>query len=137
MIKQALGYGALEQAKVSQEEDKKSLVGFLETLLTPLLPTKQAIRRKLEKTIGDSVELANGMACEQALYHWQIIPIGSVADEKRMEWSNTEQRGRVFLCTFPMCWKEVREEDGQKQVCLVKADVELEHSLGNIVIESL
>jgi len=126
----------LEQAKAQQEEYKKTLVEFLETLLTPLLPTKQEIRRKLEKTIDEATELANGMACEQAVYHWQIIPIGSVAEQTCMEWSDTDQRGHVFLCTFPMCWKEVREEDGQKQVCLVKADVELEHSLGNILIGS-
>ena len=103
MIKQALGHGVLEQAKAHQEESKKGLIDFLETLLTPLLPTKQTIRRKLEKTVGEAVELANSMACEQALYHWRIVPVGSAAEETLMEWSDMDQRGHVVLCTFPMC----------------------------------
>ena len=129
MIKQALGHGVLDQAQAHQEEYKKGLVDFLETLLTPLLPIKQIIRRKLEKTVGEAVELANSMACEQALYRWWIVPVGSAAEETLMEWSNTDERGHVLLCTFPMCWKVVREDEGQKEVCLVKADVELEHAL--------
>jgi hypothetical protein len=129
MIKQALGHGVLEQAQAHQEEYKKGLVDFLETLLTPLLPTKQTIRRKLEKTVGEAAELANSMACEQALYHWQTVLVGAAAEETCMEWSDMDERGHVVLCTFPMCWKVVREDEGQKHVCLVKADVELENVL--------
>lgn len=136
MIKQALGYGILQQAQLHQEEYKKKVIGFLETLLTPLLPTKQTIRRKLEKTIDEAVELANSMACEQALYNWQIVPVGSAAEETLMEWSDMDQSGRVVLCTFPIFRKLVREDDGQKKICLVKADVELEHTLQYLNRES-
>ena len=133
IIKQALGYGVLEVTKPLQEEPIKLHVDFLETLLTPLQPTKQPIRRKLEKTVCQAVDLANAMACEQALYQWRMVPIGSVAEKVCVEWSDIDQKGHVFLCTFPMCLKEVRDDDGQKQICLVKADVELEHVLGNIL----
>lgn len=133
MIKQALGYGILEHTKAGQEENIQTFVTSLETLLTPLLPEKQHIRHKLEKTVREAYNLANQMSCEQALYQWGPVPVGSLADETYMEWSDTDQRGRVFLCTFPMCLKEVRDNDGQRQVCLVKADVELEHVLKNIL----
>ena len=46
-----------------------------------------------------------------------------------MQWPNMDQEGDVFLCTFPTCWKKIMEEDGLKRACLVKADVDRQHSL--------
>lgn len=133
MIKQALGYGLLEHTNPYHKKTIQSLVDILEPLLTPLLPTRQTIRQKLEKTVTEAVSLANAMACEQAIYHWQMVPVGTVAEETCMEWTDIDQKGFVFLCTFPMCLKEVREEDAQTRVCLVKADVELHHVLENVI----
>ena len=132
MIKQALGYGTLEQMMTCQEEAKTKLVDALLELLTPLLPSKQAIRRKLENTVGRAGDLANAMASEQALYQWHMYPPGCALDPTSMDLSNGDQNGCVSLCTFPWFGKEIMTDDGKTRTCLIKATVEPENVFEDI-----
>ena len=132
MIHQALGYGVLEQIKSSQPESQKTLVDFIEDIITPLLPKRQNIRPKLEKTIYRAVDLANAMTCEQGLFRCYAIIAGAKMNGDIMDVSDDAQIGRVAFCTFPAFAKRSIEEDKDIRIYMLKASVELESIFGGL-----
>ena len=123
-FRQTLGYAVLENTKSNQVDHKTRLVERIENLLLPLLPIREAIRPGLIKLIDMAVDLSNDMLMEKAWFRCRMIRAGRAYDENLMEAEET-QEGRVYLCTFPLFIKVVRdgEEEGR---CFVKANVELE-----------
>jgi hypothetical protein len=135
MIHQALGYGVLEQIKSSQLESKKTLVDFIEDIITPLLPKRQNIRTKLEKTIYRAVDLANAMTCEQGLFRCYAIIAGATMNEDIMDVSDDAQIGRIAFCTFPAFAKRSIQDGEDSRTYILKASVELESIFGGVAPE--
>jgi hypothetical protein len=110
----------------NQSRAKNSLLDCVESTLSPLLPTKQEIRPKLNRIIDNAIDLANSMTRERAIFSCDLIPGGSTIDDMEMNVSDEDQRGKVFMCTFPMFRRRIMEEGMGTYLCLLKADVELE-----------
>lgn len=107
MIRQALGQGVLEQFKPTQKEIRDDLINELENTVKLLLPKPQDIRPKLVKIVDGAIELANEMTCEQALFKCKIFPSGEAFMDKFMYVPDDNQRGRVYICTFPLFIKRI------------------------------
>ena len=95
-------------------------------MLSILLPTKQEIRSDLEAILDVAVDIANIMTREKALFVCKLIPAGAIVDDKCMNVSDEDQKGRVFMCAFPKFCKRIIHEGHKRNLYLVKADVELE-----------
>lgn len=126
LIRQALGRGVLVQTESQQSKVKNAFIGHIESMLSTLLPIKQNIRPKLQRIIDNAVDLANTMTRERALFLCRVIPTGRAIEDMYMEVSDEDQKGKVFMCTFPMFCRRIMDEGTGRNVCLVKADVELE-----------
>lgn len=126
MIRQALGRGVLVQTESQQSKVKNAFISHIESMLSTLLPIKQNIQPKLQRIIDNAVDLANTMTRERALFLCRVIPTGRAIEDMYMEVSDEDQKGKVFMCTFPMFCRRIMDEGTGRNVCLVKADVELE-----------
>ena len=107
MVRQALGQGVLEQFKSTQNEIHEDLINALENTLKLLLPKPQDIRPKLVKIVDGAIELANEMTCEQALFKCKMFSSASAFIDKFMYVPDDKQKGRVYMCTFPLFTKRV------------------------------
>jgi hypothetical protein len=105
-----LGQGVLEQFKPTQNQIHEELINTLENTLIPLLPKLQDIRPKLVKIVDGAIELANEMTCEQALFRCKIFPSGTAFNDELMYIPDDNQKGRVYMCTFPLFVKRVYQD---------------------------
>lgn len=97
-------------------------------MLKILFPERQDVEQKIKHFVDLSIELANTMAQEKALFCGSMVIAGSSFDKTWMELFEDPRENRVYMCTFPMF--AVRSiEDGEESLSyLVKAQVEHEGS---------
>ena len=79
------------------------------------------MRRKIENFVDLSIELANTMAQEKALFCGRMTTAGDAFDEESMESYDDPKNNRVFFCTFPMFAVRVIEDGEETLAYLVKA----------------
>jgi hypothetical protein len=92
-------------------------------MLSPLLPTKQEIRPKLSRILDNAIDLANSMTRERAIFSCELVSGGRAIEVTEMNVSDEDQKGNV---TFPMFRRKIMAEGMGRNVCILKADVELE-----------
>jgi hypothetical protein len=126
LIREALGRGALVYVESRQSQAKDSLLDLIESMLSPLLPTKQEIRPKLSRILDIAIDLANSMTRERAIFSCELVSGGRAIEDTEMNVSDEDQKGNVFICTFPMFRRKIMAEGMGRNVCILKADVELE-----------
>ena len=105
---------------------KDSLLDLIESMLSPLLPTKQEIRPKLSRILENAIDLANSMTRERAIFSCELVSGGRAIEDTEMNVSDEDQNGNVFICTFPMFRRKIMTEGMGRNVCILKTDVELE-----------
>jgi hypothetical protein len=125
-IRQALGQAELRQLAKSQETAKSELVRRLVETLKRLLPRPIDIQPMVSKILDMAIKVANDMTEEQALFHCHIIEAGRPPSESSIQVADDAQSGNVFLCTFPLFARLIRDEWSERLVPVVKASAELE-----------
>jgi hypothetical protein len=127
LIRQAICRGILEQLQPAQDEKKNRLIKALTTMLKILFPVSQDVERKVEYFFDLSIELANTMAQEKALFCGRMVTAGDSFDNSWMESFGPEEN-RVYMCAFPMFAVRFIEDGEETLSYLVKAQVEHEGS---------
>lgn len=125
-IRQALGQAELRQLAKSQETAKLELVRRLVEILERLLPRPIDIQPMVSKIVDMAVKVANDITEEQALFRCHIIEAGRPPSESSIHVADDSQSGDVFMCTFPLFARLIRDEWNERLVPVVKASVELE-----------
>jgi hypothetical protein len=129
MFRQALGQAEVRQLRGrTQESAKSKLVARIEETIKPLLPRPIDIQPMVSKIVDLAVNSANEMTEEQAMFRCVMIEAGRPPSESSVQIAGEGQSGNVFMCTFPMFARLVRDEGKGKlvPVYVVKACVELE-----------
>jgi hypothetical protein len=125
LIRQALGRGILKEMTSNQEFLKEGLVETLGMLLLDLFPDGKDVKKKLQKLVEDTVEVANMMTEEKALFISEMVYPATKFNPETMEAFDGVE-GRVKLCMFPVFGIWIRNiEDKNDTIVLVKANVEL------------
>ena len=131
MVRQAVGKAELHQVqRRTQESAKLKLVARIEETIKPLLPQPIDIQPMLSKIVGLAINLANEITEEQAMVRCIMIEAGRPPSESKVQIVEEGQSGNVFMCTFPMFGKVIRDEGEEKLVPIFKGYVELDSAFG-------
>ena len=127
-IRQAIGRGALNQARPLVPHAQKRLVDTLTTVLSYLFPISSAedIQMGVAKFVEIAIELKNAMTSEQAIYYCYWLESGEKVHENIAESSSEEVSGTTMLCTFPGLKRIASNDRDDNVIIVVKATVELE-----------
>ena len=92
-----------------------------------LLPGKpDAIHSIVTQIVDKAVTLANDMTEDQILFQCYMIYPGQQPTVAFVHVADSEQTGRMILCTFPGFGRKVWEAGKVQLIPVVKASVELE-----------
>jgi hypothetical protein len=117
----------LPHVRKDQEARKEKVIQQLERAMKLLLPGKpDDIHSIVTQIVDKAVTLANDMTEEQILFRCYMIHAGQQPTEAIVHVADSEQTGRVILCTFPGFGRKVWEDGKVQLIPVVKASVELE-----------
>jgi hypothetical protein len=132
LVHQAVGRGILRFTG----ENVKSLAsarGQLQTILRQLLPavTDDAIEQFVTKVVGPALDLKKAMMEEQALFQVYWIDCDSHFNEDRVEVVDEQPNSNVLLCTYPGLRRISKEDGGEVEHIVVKANAILKSDFKN------
>jgi len=125
-VRQTIGKALLYHHESTQKATRDNLIVNLEEILRLLLPTTRDIRPKVRELVKRAIQIAHLITCEQALFNCDLCHGGSQFKGDVMYLPDENQRGRVFMCTFPYFGKRLLQNGRERAHCLFPASVELE-----------
>ena len=108
--------------------ENKRVVTDLVEILALLLPDGKHLRTYVAKAVQNATELANRIAKENMFLRTYLAEAGMAADDRNsIDVPNSEQTGKVFMCTFPGLRRRIIDNEGMGRfVHFVRATVELD-----------